>query len=147
MIRRTWLLGLCLVVASAACSTASPVAGVSDVYFTNAESGPGYQRYNAGSPYQLLPPVIEFDRQRDARIKIVIVFSTGSAHSVRAVLNSPNGAKPRPVTWEVPAHTQFGGWTTSSAYWSINPSTATGRYRVDLTIDGTPAGAYSFDVK
>jgi len=80
----------------------APMPGVSDVYFTNAQSGPGYQLYNAGSPYQILPPVGAFDRERDTRITIVIIFSTGSAHALRAVLNAPSGGTPRPVSWAAP---------------------------------------------
>jgi hypothetical protein len=146
MTPRTWFVAFLLAVMGSACASVSPVPGVSDVYFTNAQSGPGAQSYNATSQYQILPPVTAFDRKRDGQVKIVIVFSTGNAHSLQAVLNTPQGAT-RPITWETPARTQFGTWATTSAYWSINPSTPPGRYTVDLTIDGMPAGIYSFELQ
>jgi hypothetical protein len=93
----------------------SPAPGVSDVDFTNAQSGPGRQLYIAGSPYQILPPLSVFDRTRDGQVKIVIVFSTGSAHSLQAVLGTPRGVATQPVKREVPARTQFGTWATTSA--------------------------------
>jgi len=97
-----WFVGFLLVLVGSACTSVAPMPGVSDVYFTNAQSGPGYQLYNAGSPYQILPPVGAFDRERDTRITIVIIFSTGSAHALRAVLNAPSGGTPRPVSWAAP---------------------------------------------
>jgi hypothetical protein len=140
MTPRTWFVAFLLAVMGSACASVSPVPGVSDVYFTNAQSGPGAQS-------QILPPVTVFDRKRDGQVKIVIVFSTGNAHSLQAVLNTPQGGATRPITWETPARTQFGTWATTSAYWSINPSTRPGRYTVDLTIDGMPAGIYSFELQ
>ena len=58
-----WFVGFLLVLVGSACTSIAPMPGVSDVYFTNAQSGPGYQLYNAGSPYQILPPVGAFDRE------------------------------------------------------------------------------------
>jgi len=143
-----WLAGSLLVLLSSACTSVRPTPDVSDVYFTNAESGPGYQLHNPGStPYQIRPPVRAFDRERDAKITIIVVFSTGSAHSLRAVLNAPNGDAPRPVSWSAPSRTQFGTWVTSSAWWSVSRRMAPGRYTVELTIDEPPAGTYSFDLK
>lgn len=143
-----WLAGSLVVLLGSACTSVRPTPDVSDVYFTNAESGPNYQLRRAGStPYQVRPPATEFDRQRDAKITIVVVFSTGREHSLQAVLNAPDGAAPRPLTWSAPSRTQFGTWVTSSAWWAVGPSMAPGRYTVDLTIDRAPAGTYAFDLK
>ena len=144
MTRRTFFGGLFIVLIGCACTTATPsvpVAGVSDVYFTNAEGAPGYQLYQSGAtPYQVRPKVSVFDRNRDSKVTMVVVFTSGSAHSLRAVLNQPGGGPARPVSWSVPSRTQVGTWTTSSAWWSVAPKMAPGSYTVDLTIDEKSAG-------
>ena len=148
MTSRRWLVASFLMLLGCASTSARPTADVSDVYFTNGQSGPGSQRYQTGStPYQVLPQTQVFDRERDTTARIVIVFSTGSAHSLLAVLNSPGGDSPRPVNWSVPSMTQMGTWRTAVAYWNVTPRMSPGRYTVDLTIDGAPAGKYSFELK
>ena len=142
------LLAGLVVLLSSACTSVRPTPDVSDVYFTSAEGGPGHQRYHTGStPYQIRPPVRVFDRERDAKVTLIVVFSTGTAHTLRAVLNAPNDEAPRPVSWSAPTRTQFGTWVTSTASWSVSPRMAPGHYTVDLTIDETAVGRYSFDLK
>ena len=140
MTPRTWFVASLLAVMGSACASVSPVPGVSDVYFTNAQSGPGAQS-------QILPPVTVFDRKRDGQAKIGSCSRRGTRTRSRRSSTRHRAAATRPITWETPARTQFGTWATTSAYWSINPSTRPGRYTVDLTIDGMPAGIYSFELQ
>jgi hypothetical protein len=136
------------VVLTVGCASTKPglPADVSDIYFTNAEVGPGKQIYQAGTPQQIQPEAHTFDRARDSKVRLVIVLTRGYAHEIHLTLITPAGRQ-HPANWSVPSVTSMGTWRTQSWQWPLNASWAPGRYRVDLTMDGVPAGSYTFDVQ
>ncbi len=148
--RRRFVGAWVFVVLSVGCAstmtTSGLPAGVSDIYFTNAEVGPGGQFYNAGTPQQIQPKVHSFDRARDSKVKLVIVFTNGDPHQIHLTLISPTG-KQFPADWSVARWTSVGSWRAPSWQWPLSPNSVPGQYRVDLTMDGAPAGSYTFDVK
>jgi len=136
------------IVLSVGCTstTSRPTASVSDVYFTNAESGPGTQRYATGNIRQILPEVRVFDRARGGKVKLVIVFADGYAHEMYLALITASGNR-RTATWSVSSKPDFYQWRTSIYQWPLNANWIAGRYEVELTVDGVSAGTYAFDVK
>src|SRR5262249_15939875 len=116
------------------------------VWFTNVQTVP-YQTYTNTRPQNVLPEVTIFDRSRDPRVILVIAFSSGDSHSLRAVLKGPRGEQ-RPIEWsiaQVPRFTGGSTWRTASAWWRTD-RLVPGTYLVELTIDALPAGTYAFGV-
>jgi hypothetical protein len=134
------------VVLSVDCASTGLPAGVSDIYFTNAEAGPGGQLYRGRAPQQLLPEVRIFDRARDSKVRLVVVFRSGDEHEIRVTRITPTGTQSS-FNWSVPRSTQFRTTRFDTREWPLNASWMPGQYRVDLTIDGVPAGSYTFEVK
>src|SRR5262245_8836496 len=120
--------------------------GVSDIWFTNAETGPGFQVYPGRAPQQLLPAVRIFDRARDSKVKLVVLFNSGDPHEIRVTRIMPTGTQ-YSFNWSVPRSTQARTQRWESRDWPLDASWMPGQYRVDLTIDGVPAGSYTFEVK
>jgi hypothetical protein len=75
------------------CASTQPglPADVSDIYFTNAEVGPGKQIYHAGTPRQIQPEVHTFDRARDSKVTLVIVLTRGYAHEIHLAPDHAGG--------------------------------------------------------
>src|SRR5215467_11092580 len=131
----------------ASTTTLRPTASVSDIYFTNAETGPGYQEYRAGNAYQIAPPIRVFDRSRDSKVELVVVFTDGNEHEIHMTLTTPSRQKYPQPTWSVPSLSRFSTWRVEGWRWPLNADWLTGHYEVELTVDGVSAGTYAFDVK
>lgn len=119
---------------------------MSDVYFTNAETGPGYQQYQSGSVYQIAPKVGVFDRARDRKVELVVVLTDGNEHEIQLILTTPAGDQ-YPATWSVPRVFPFALWRAEGWRWLLSENWMPGRYEVELTMDGLLAGTHSFEVK
>ena len=120
--------------------------GLLGVWFTNLQTVPS-QNYSAARPQDVYPEVKVFERARDSRVIMVIAFSTGDSHSLRAVLKDAKGGQ-RPVEWSIvpmPRVSTGGDWRTTTAWWSID-RLMPGTYLVELTIDTLPIGTYVFGV-
>jgi hypothetical protein len=140
-----WVFGA-LSVGCASTTTSRPAASVSDIYFTNADSGPGFQFRNAGDIHQIMPEVRVFDRARDSKIRMVVVFSDGNAHKIDQTLITPAG-NTYSGAWSVPLLSSFSRWRSASYWWSLNANWAAGRSEVEVRVDGAPGGTHSFEVK
>jgi hypothetical protein len=146
MIRPLTILAAVVVLAAGCAPATGPGAsGARDVWFTNV-AGVGSQSYDVGtSPRRVYPEVKSFDKSRDRRVIIVIVLGDGAPHSLRAVLANPVGV-PRTIEWKLESMPRVADWRITTASWPTEVMPA-GTNSVDLTVDGTPAGTYTFQIR
>ena len=135
-----------LTLGCASTTTSRPTPSVSDIYFTNAETGPGYQEYQGGNVYQIAPPIKVFDRGRDNKIEAIVVLTDGSTHEIYLTLTTPGGGR-YPYTWAVPSLTRFSTWRAEGWRWPLSADWPAGQYEVEFIVDGVSAGTYAFEVK
>src|SRR5262249_29911471 len=136
--------------ATAGCASAKSETdhriGLLKVWFTNAQTV-SFQTYDVDTrPQNVWPEVTVFDRARDPRVILMIAFSTGDAHSLRAVLKGRSDEQ-RPIQWSIRQISRAtGGWRAARAWWSTD-RLAKGSYRVELTIDSVQVGTYAFELE
>ena len=146
--RRLWLtavLGLIVLTGSfAAAQEGNKSADLYGAWFTSGSVVPG-QRY-VGHPESVLPqPTKHFSRATEAGARLIIVLKNPNAHALAGVLNDSTGKVRQHMKVDLQSAAPGLAWRFTSYRFPLE-KLEPGEYKFDLTIDGTPAGAYPLSI-
>ena len=131
--------------AETAATSGSRVPTLRDAWFTTTVTVPG-QKYDRNQPEHIWAKVEEFVRGKDNKVIMVVVFNDQGSHTIKGRRINPQG-KEELFHWSItPVTGGTTGWNKTSKSWEVS-KLAPGKHVVELTVDSTPAGRYSFTVK
>lgn len=135
---------LILVFSLVGCATTTGLhPSVRDAYFSKTTPIPGLY----GDNYQQIARAArEFDSKSDDRVVLIVILNSGEAMTLGGSLKRPNGAEHGTFVKQVSSWPAVSGsWRSTTWWWSMNSLYPyPGNWRLDLSIDGRPAGSYDF---